>query len=300
MLPAGRLRDVSATRVKLRDATPEDLPALAGLRESVGWGVQEWALRAVLESRRGTYRVAEDSDGAVIASGSGMVYGPLGVVGNMIVAPEHRRRGLGAQILDAILEHLDRAGCVRQELYATAAGRPLYQRHGFTLTEPGSHVRLPRSAFATDAGAADPATQVRRGGPADLARLASYDTPRFGGDRSELLARMLADDDRPLALAQTGGEGVVGYAWLRPDGERIGPLLADRPAIAEALVRRAFAWAPSVTELTINLPTSNRPGMAWLAERGIGVDPWDGRMARGQELPRRDDTIYASVVGALG
>jgi hypothetical protein len=67
--------------VKLRDATPEDLPALAGLRESVGWGVQEWALRAVLESRRGTYLVAENADGAVIASGSGMVYGPLGVVG---------------------------------------------------------------------------------------------------------------------------------------------------------------------------------------------------------------------------
>jgi hypothetical protein len=110
---------------------------------------------------------------------------------------------------------------------------------------------------------------------------------------------MLADADRPMTIAETDGR-LVGYAWLRPDGERIGPLLADDPTIAEALVRNAFAHAPQTAELTINLPTSNRPGMAWLAERGIGVDPWDGRMARGDELPRQDDTIYASVVGALG
>jgi hypothetical protein len=30
------------------------------------------------------------------------------------------------------------------------------------------------------------------------------------------------------------------------------------------------------------------------------VEPWDGRMARGPMIPRRDDTIYANLVGALG
>lgn len=284
--------------MKLRDATPDDLPALAALRESVGWGVQDWALRAVLESTRGIYVVAEDAVGAVIASGSGMVYGRLGVVGNMIVAPEHRRRGLGAQILEAILGHLSAAGCVRQELYATTDGRPLYQRYGFALVEPGSHVRLPRAAFEADATDDGP-NAIRRGGPADLARLAAYDEPRFGGDRSELLARMLADPQRPLTIAERDGD-IAGYAWLRPDGERVGPLLADDPTTAQGLVRDAFARAPQATELAINLPTSNRPGMAWLSQLGIGVDPWDGRMARGEELPRRQDTVYASVVGALG
>jgi GNAT superfamily N-acetyltransferase len=291
---------VPATRVELRDATPDDLPALVGLRESVGWGVQDWALRAVLDSPRGRFIVAADAAGEVVASGSAMVYGALGVVGNMVVAQEHRRQGLGAQILEAILEHLAAAGCVRQELYATVAGRPLYGRYGFTLIEPGSHVRLPRAAFErgpTEAEAT--AATLRRAGPDDLAALGAYDTPRFGGDRSELLARMLADAERPMSVAEVEGR-IVGYAWLRPDGERIGPMLAEDATIAEALVRDAFRRAPLAAELTINLPTSNRPGMAWLAARGVEIDPWDGRMARGGDLRRRDDTIYASVVGALG
>ncbi len=299
MLPAGRLPDVPATTVKLRDATIDDLPALAALRESVGWGVQEWALRAVLESRRGRFVVAQDGAGEVVASGSAMVYGPLGVVGNMVVAEEHRRQGLGSQILETVLEHLAAAGCVRQELYATVAGRPLYARYGFSMVEPGSHVRLPRGAFAHRATRADRSTTIRRAVSSDLADLTAYDAPRFGGDRSELLARMLADVDRPMTIAQTGAR-IVGYAWLRPDGDRIGPMLADDPAVAEALLGAAFQNVPTGTELTINLPTGNRSGVAWLARHGIPVEPWDGRMARGAGLPRREDTIYASVVGALG
>jgi hypothetical protein len=55
-----------------------------------------------------------------------------------------------------------------------------------------------------------------------------------------------------------------------------------------------------VDEWRLNLPPGNRPGAEWLRGMGVVVEPWDGRMARGPQVPRRDDTIYGMTVGALG
>jgi len=38
----------------------------------------------------------------------------------------------------------------------------------------------------------------------------------------------------------------------------------------------------------------------WLRGLGVEPDPWDGRMARGAPIPRREESIYGSTAGALG
>jgi hypothetical protein len=93
---------------------------------------------------------------------------------------------------------------------------------------------------------------------------------------------------------------VAGYACLRTDTPRIGPFLADEPPVAAGLLAHAFASAPEVSELRVNLPPNNEPGAAWLQTLGVEVEPWDGRMGRGPRIPRRDDTVYGMAVGALG
>ena len=95
-------------------------------------------------------------------------------------------------------------------------------------------------------------------------------------------------------------EQLVGYGWVRPDGERLGPLIADTPEIATALVGEAFERLPSTDALSLNLPPDNRDGAVRLAELGAELEQWDGRMGRGPQVPRRDDTVYGMVVGALG
>src|SRR5918992_2495763 len=119
----------------MRIADERDLPVIAALRESVGWSTHDWALRAVLRpSDEVRCFTVTDRGGRVVGVGSGVSYGALGFVGNMIVAEEHRRRGIGSAILTAILEFLHGRGCTRIELFATSEGRPLYARHGFELT----------------------------------------------------------------------------------------------------------------------------------------------------------------------
>jgi GNAT superfamily N-acetyltransferase len=277
----------------MRVADEPDLPAIATLRESVEWVALDWALRAVLEPPDARCLVVVDADDAIVGVGSGISYGPFGFVGNMIVAEHHRRRGVGAAILEAILAFLEDRGCTRLELFATDSGRPLYARNGFVLTGRSTSALLPRSTPLE----ADPSVEIAEGD--DIDELSRYDAPRFGGDRRPLLAMMTADPARPLLVARRDGR-MVAYAWLRLDGPRIGPFLADTPEDAASLLAEAFHRFPQVEALGMHLPSANAAGIRWLEGTGVDLDQWDGRMARGPQIPRRDETIYANLVGALG
>ncbi|HEX7195297.1 MAG TPA: GNAT family N-acetyltransferase [Candidatus Limnocylindria bacterium] len=279
---------------RLRSADASDLPRIADLRESVGWGVHHWALEAVLERPHARTIVAVDPREKVIGVGSGIVYGALGFVGNMVVDAAHRRRGIGEAILQAVISFLEERGVVRIELYATSEGRPLYERSGFTSAGPSVVARLPRRSEWPAAHG-----PIREAASEDAAKLAAYDAPRFGGDRGPLLRRMLADPERPVLVAH-GRDGIAGYGWLRPDGERLGPLVADTPDVAIDLLAAAFERIPSAELLSLNLPSANRAGAERLAAMGAELEPWDGRMARGAPVSRRDETIYGNLVGALG
>jgi Acetyltransferase (GNAT) domain len=109
---------------------------------------------------------------------------------------------------------------------------------------------------------------------------------------------MANDPSRPLFVAVRHG-AVAGYAWLRPEEGRLGPFVADDPDVAASLAAAA-AEVDLEEPLTANVPTSNRTATAWLASLGVELDPWDGRMALGPRVARRESTIYGSVVGALG
>ena len=293
--PLDSARMTMSADLSLRDATHDDLPAIAKLRDDVGWGTHEWALRAVIGQPHARCIVAVDGANALAAVGSGIAYGALGFVGNMIVAEAHRRRGVGSVVLATITDFLEGAGCRRLELNATSEGRPLYERHGFETIGTSATARIGRDRELA-AGARD---RVRQGGPGDLDALVAYDLPRFGGDRRPLLELLLGDPAARWLIAVDDG-ALVGYACVRADTPRIGPFLADEPPIAETLLRRAFALLPQADELRLNLPPNNRPGAEWLRGLGVEVEPWDGRMGRGPQIPRRDATIYGMAVGALG
>ena len=281
-------------QLSMRRADLADVPRIVELRESVGWGAQDWALSAVLEPPDARCLVVVDEGDRIVGVGSGIAYGALGFVGNMIVDDNHRRKGIGSAILTSVIDFLAGRGAHRLELYATPQGRPLYAAHGFEPIGPSTMVRVSRGiAVAADG------IELADGGPAVLDELVAYDAPRFGGNRRALLGPMLEDAERPLIVARSDRQ-VVGYGWVRPDGERVGPLLADTPEIAAALVSEAFGRLPSTEGLSLNLPPDNREGAVRLAELGAELEQWDGRMARGPQVPRREDTVYGMVVGALG
>jgi GNAT superfamily N-acetyltransferase len=278
----------------LRPANADDLPRIAEMRHAAGWPVQDWALRAVLQPPHTQCLVAVDRDDRVLGVGSGISYGSFGFVGNMIVDPSLRRRGVGAAILVDVMEFLAQRGCSRLELFATDEGRPLYARYGFEPTEPGASAIVPRTARLQDGNA-----ELTDASGASLDDLVAYDAPRFGGDRRPLLASMLADPERPVVVARLQ-ERVVGWGWVRPDAERIGPLMADTPDVAIAIVREALGRMPRAESLRLTMPAGNRDGVEALRRIGATIEESGGRMALGPDVPRRDDAIYGHAAGALG
>lgn len=282
--------------ITLRAATPDDLPAIGALRAQAGWHTFDWAVRDAMSPPHARCYLAVDAAGDVLAVGSGISYGRLGVVGNMVVDEPHRRRRLGTLILEAILGFLEEErGCTQLELNATDEGRRLYVRHGFAFAGSNAGSRIERGVDLVLA----PDDEVVDARPSDLAEIASFDGARFGGDRSPILATALADPARPALLVRRHGS-LAGYAVLRDEGGRLGPWLANDPSAAAALLAGAFRLARPLDQLSTNIPLDNEPGAAWLRAIGADLDPWDGRMRRGSGVNRRFETIYGNVIGALG
>lgn len=151
------------THYTLRPISADDIPVLARHRrlmfEAMGVisGEDSIALENAVQTYlrgalpQGTYAGwVMEFDGDIVASGGvqlrdlvprpGYVDGnPEAVVVSMWTDPAHRRRGLGSRILDSILAWCREKRALRVVLYASADGRPLYERFGF---KAGNEMRL--------------------------------------------------------------------------------------------------------------------------------------------------------------
>lgn len=123
-------------RCRIREADAEDIPRIAALEQICfpdPW--TERSLREALSTPGTTGLVAETGDrvwGYLIAREAG----GSGEILNLAVAPERRRGGLGAALLDEGLTRLGDNGTASVFLEvreSNAAARELYQRRGFRV-----------------------------------------------------------------------------------------------------------------------------------------------------------------------
>lgn len=139
---------------RLRAATASDIAQLLPLwalvsddetGQEVAWRqhAQEWFARVVEHGATARFPVIE-VDGDVVATAIGTL--ELGVpnpqcprgrtvrLANVITVPEHRGRGCGTLLVRDVIDWARSIEADRVDLSATADGRRLYERVGFTLT----------------------------------------------------------------------------------------------------------------------------------------------------------------------
>ena len=78
-------------------------------------------------------------------------HNPAGLSGhimNIWTEPAFRGRGIAWRMLDLLTAAARERGCLTVSLHATAMGRPLYQRYGFTATDDEMELELPAAAQA--------------------------------------------------------------------------------------------------------------------------------------------------------
>jgi predicted N-acetyltransferase YhbS len=223
-------------------------------------------------------------------------FGPSGWIGNLIVEPDCRSRGIGRALMEHGLEHLRGRGTTTIRLDGDPPGIPLYRTLGFTdeyescrLTRPGSGDR-----FSPD----DPAAETMSAG--DLDEVAVLDATIVGENRRRFLDLKIPAAELALVRRRRGSIVASLLASQTNRGFRIGPCVALDPADARCLIAAAISAAAD-RPVMIGLPALNTEALAMLAEMGFEKGPSSFRMRLGPPIAAGDPArIFAISSGAVG
>jgi hypothetical protein len=163
-------------------------------------------------------------------------------------------------------------------LYATNAGRPLYEKLGFNPVRRSVAFRGQfrvgpqagnRRKSEARAEAPESSGNVRVATEADLSAILTLDRAAYGADRERILTCLPSFADRIVVLEAS--EGIVGYAaaWRTEAYMVIGPLMAPDGAVAQRLVTELAAHSTVAVRLDLDPDRSELPGWA----RACGLLP---------------------------
>ena len=212
-------------------------------------------------------------------------------LGFYIVRKDLRGRGFGLRIWNAAIAH---AGPRVIGLDGVVAQQPNYRKSGFELAYP--NIRYGGIVAAGDAPPAGvvPLTKI------PLATVAADDATVFPAPRTAFLRAWIGSPGHVgCALMRDGA--LAGWGVIRPcrQGRKIGPLVADDRAAAEAILSALLASSGG-GEIFLDVPSINRDAIA-LAE-GLGLAPVfeTARMYTGAITPLRLERIFGVTTFELG
>jgi len=221
----------STEALRYRAFTPPDIPAAHALSMALGWPYrpEDWQFSA--ETSIGF--VAQDMDAVVGTAMCWKFGGDRASLGHVIVSSGHQGRGIGRKLMEVTLAEL---GSRITFLHATPAGRPLYEKLGFSVC--GS-----LDQYQGNVGKAEPVAllegeRLRAGTPADFPCLIELAARASGLERHALLTALFERGES--VVLERNGE-IVGFSVLRRFGRgyAIGPVVALRSrddARARALI----------------------------------------------------------------
>jgi GNAT superfamily N-acetyltransferase len=214
----------------IRPATDREVPLAVDVLRRAGFGTQvARLLEYPRRSPHGAILVAEGDGGGVSGVACVAAFESTGWIGALGVAPEARRRGLGAALTEAAVRWLRGRGSQTVLLYATEAGRPVYERLGFVTEE--------RAVAWRGVSGAAPPTDLLRLTESDRMGMGALDRLVTGERRDAVLDTIL-----PLSgVAVDGGaDGLLGWAIASPWGAGTA-IAAARPEVGVALMAAATA-----------------------------------------------------------
>src|ERR1700730_12275259 len=117
--------------MRIRVMTEQDIPAGLRLNTLSGWNQtsSDWD-RFLASSPQGCFVMENDMN--VVGTATTICYEDrFAWIGMVLVDPEHRKHGIGTQLLKKTIEYLDHQGIPTMKLDATPQERPLYKKLGF-------------------------------------------------------------------------------------------------------------------------------------------------------------------------
>jgi hypothetical protein len=266
-------------------ASVDDARRMAQWAGDEGWNPGNTDIHAFFAADPGGFLVGR-LDGEPVTCISVVKYGQgFGFLGFYIARPAARGKGYGLKIWDVGMARM--AGR-NVGLDGVPAQQANYRKSGFRLAWNNIRYEGPPPVGKPPAGVSLVDAQSV---PFD--RLAAFDRRFFGEPRDSFLAAWVTLPERAALVALRDG-AIVGFAVMRScrTTSRVGPLFAESPVIATALVS-ALTAKMGATAVAIDVPDINKPGVALVEAAGMKPSFETARMYTGAN-PEID---YAGLFG---
>ena len=283
----------------LRSFTVDDIPFGLRLTAQAGWNQTSDDWRRVVEREPAGCFVG-CWNGVAAATTTVCVFGDTAWIAMVLTDESFRGRGLATALIRRALDEIESRGIATMRLDATALGRSVYERFGFTVDYEVT--RFGAIATPSDASAGEAATPFNIRPLADCDWTAALDLDRraSGCDRRKLL-QSLRDGERARAYVADGERElqafVLGRAGCR--AYQIGPCIARRPEAAQAVVRRMIDSLIG-RDLLIDVPDPNGPAGEIVRQFRFVPQRKFFRMTRGPSGGESPDLQYASAGPEFG
>jgi GNAT superfamily N-acetyltransferase len=267
----------------IREMRHDDVPATAGFPPPE-WNFDATSFFAVHFGRSYFHPIVAETDGALAGIANALIFGGSAWLGNIIVAQEFRRRGIGESLTGHLMDFCRRRGCRTQILIATPLGRPVYQKCGFVQTGEYVFLKPGHSIPAPDM------SPIRCTTAGDNNAIAALDRQVTAEDRRAMMLRFVSGGFVHLEVKS----GQVDGFYLPSFGQ--GPVIAANDSAGFSLLQLKH----NKRESTACLPAGNTSAIGHLLSLGFAEDHRAPRMALGGDVPWRQDMIFARGAGYCG
>lgn len=250
-----------------------------------GWICDPWEFEFLFETFPQGGHVSQVS-GWPVAFVTAARYEKSGWIGNLLVDPCHRHKGLGRRMFNRALTSLEIAGTETVWLTASDDGMRLYESVGFKPADTVIRWKS-RGVFPSDD------TQHRH---FPLESAGHPDREGWGDGRGVLLR---AAAQRSSILVNS--DGFLMFRSMAA-GMHLGPWSCRTPDLAEALLRKAWRHDPSSgLEVFLDCPEGNRFADRLLSRAGFTACGSTVLMYRGKSPGYHPASIFAlASMGSIG
>jgi ribosomal protein S18 acetylase RimI-like enzyme len=261
--------------------TPADIAPFLALADRQGWLSEAWELEFLLDCfPQGCFVCRED--GLPLGYITSIGYGRSGWLGNLLVRPGARRRGIGRGLLEQSVSALHLRGVETLWLTASEEGAGLYRDFGFSTIDTVCRWAGKGAALAPPDNS-----------PLDIHLLSDVDRAGWGDPREALLQITCGRGQ----IHTSPGGFLCCQQW--PSGTQIGPWSSLTGPVARQLLDRVLIGGEG--DLFLDVPAGNLAAAALLKSRGFTVKGKSALMYLGARPLYLPGNIYAlASMGSMG
>ncbi|MDD2855521.1 MAG: GNAT family N-acetyltransferase [Desulfuromonadaceae bacterium] len=265
-----------------------DIDPFLELATVEGWIAERWEFEFLLRAFAEGCFAAREISGEVVGFVTSIRHDRSGWIGNLLVRPECRGKGIGASLFKKALEGLFCSDVETVWLTASKSGMPLYQKLGFKAVDTINRWTVGGRGRGTAQEISDASSRL-------YAELNEFDS-RAWGDRREAL------------IAATVGRGRVikqdaGFVVLQKCGEcvQFGPFLATDYSSADALLKSALNAVSQGTRVCIDTSALNLTASRLFKRYRMEISGSNELMYAGAKPAYAPEYIYGlATMGSCG